>query len=283
MRAMRSVLKRQLRRAFELGQLEVHYQPKFRLTSGALQGVEALLRWQNTKGEWVAPATFVPLLEETGMIGDVGTWLFQRTAADAAYWRQCGQSVERIAINISPLQLRRPDFLTWVLAISRDWSSCGAQLDLELTESALLPDSAGLVDSMNALADANVHFALDDFGMGYSSIDLLMRLPVRYLKFERCFISRIVANRKAAALVEAIIRVAHQIGLETIAEGVETSEQLERLTTFGCDIAQGHHFSPALGRTELLEYLQRSADAPKPRKAYRRGRAKTAESFYATP
>lgn len=253
---MQSVLKRQLRRAFELGELQVHYQPKFYLTSGELQGVEALLRWCNSSGVWVAPTTFVPLLEETGMIDDVGAWLFQRTAADAAYWRDRGQYVGRIAINVSPLQLRKADFLGWVLTICDAWSSWGAQLDLELTESALLPDAGSMVDAMNALADADVRFALDDFGMGYSSLDLLMRLPVSYLKIDRSFVARMSTTGKAATLVEAIVRLAHEIGLETIAEGIETAEQLHRLQSLGCDVGQGHYFAPAMGREALLEYLQ---------------------------
>lgn len=258
---MKSMLKKQLQRAFELGELEVHYQPKFHLASGDLQGVEALLRWRTGGGKWIAPATFVPLLEETGLIDDVGIWLFQRAAADAAYWRCQGHNIERIAINVSPLQLRRAGFLDWVLSICSSWSDWGACLELELTESALLPDPQIMVGPMNALAAANVRFALDDFGMGYSSLDLLMQLPASYLKIDRSFISRMLTNGKAAALVEAIVRLAREIGLQTIAEGIETTEQLKQLQMLGCDIGQGHHFAPALGRDALVAYLK-SRSAP---------------------
>src|SRR5690606_10929376 len=158
---MQSMLKKQLQRAFQLGELQVHYQPKFHLATGGLHGVEALLRWRTVSGQWIAPATFVPVLEDTGLIDDVGIWLFQRTAADAAYWRCQGCDVGRVAINVSLLQLRRAGFLDWVLAISSSWSEWGASLELELTESSLLPDPAAMVEPMNALAAANVRFALD--------------------------------------------------------------------------------------------------------------------------
>jgi len=253
---MQSMLRKQLQRAFQLGELEVHYQPKFYLDSDALQGVEALLRWRTGSGQWIAPATFVPVLEDTGLIDDVGMWLFQRAAADAAFWRCQGHDVGHVAINVSPMQLRRAGFLEWVLAICSSWSEWGACLELELTESALLPDPESMVEPMNALAAANVRFALDDFGMGYSSLDLLMQLPASYLKIDRSFVSQMLTRPKAAAVVHAIVRLARETGLQTIAEGVETAEELQQLKSIGCDIAQGHYYSPALDRDMLLEYLR---------------------------
>lgn len=252
---MQSMLKRQLQRAFEIGELGVHYQPKFHLDSGRLQGVEALLRWQTGNGRWIGPAIFVPLLEETGLIDDVGMWLFQRAAADVAYWRCRGQHIGHVAINVSPLQLRRAGFLDWVLSISSSWSEWGAALQLELTESAILAEPAAMVEPMNALAAADVLFALDDFGMGYSSFDLLMQVPASYLKIDRSFIARMLENPKAATLVEVLVRLAHQMELQAIAEGVETASQLARLQALGCDIGQGHYFTPALDRDGLLDYL----------------------------
>lgn len=253
---MQSMLKKQLQRAFQLGELEVHYQPKFHLATGGLHGVEALLRWRTVSGQWIAPATFVPVLEDTGLIDDVGIWLFQRTAADAAYWRCQGCDVGRVAINVSPLQLRRAGFLDWVLAISSSWSEWGASLELELTESSLLPDPAAMVEPMNALAAANVRFALDDFGMGYSSLELLTQLPASYLKIDRKFVGQMLDNGKSAAVVKAIVRLARETGLETIAEGIETLAQLKQLQSIGCDIGQGHYFCAALDRDALLEFLR---------------------------
>lgn len=257
--AVKDTMERQLRKAFAQGHLQVHYQPKIRLADGTLQGVEALLRWRSDSG-WVAPSVFVPLLEDTGMILDVGTWLFQRTAADAVYWREQGTQIGSIAINVSALQLQKSGFLEWVLEIADDWRRCGASLQLELTESALLPEPQSMVAAMDALAAADVKFALDDFGMGYSSLDLLMQLPVSYVKIDRGFISRMGSHPKATTVVDAIIKLAHTLRLETIAEGIETKEQLEWLARLRCDVGQGHYFCGALDREQMLAWLRQHCD-----------------------
>jgi EAL domain-containing protein (putative c-di-GMP-specific phosphodiesterase class I) len=253
---MNRALRQQLQRAFERRELKVHYQPKFHLGTGELQGVEALLRWRTDAGSWIAPSAFVPVLEQTGMINEVGTWLFERAASDSAYWRSHGQSVVSVAINISPLQLREQGFLARVLSICRAWQASGAGLDLELTESALMPDSYDVVGALHALTAANVRIALDDFGTGYSSLSLLTRLPVRHLKIDRSFVAQLGVSRKTEVIVENIIRLGREIGLETIAEGIETEQQLGRLRELGCDIGQGYYFSPALSREDLLRRLQ---------------------------
>lgn len=252
---MQRALRQQLQFALERGELHVHYQPKLHLATGTLQGVEALLRWRTRGDEWIAPAVFIPVLEETGMINEVGAWLFQRAAEDSAYWQSRGHSLVPVAINVSPLQLRRKDFLTWLLSISGSWQALGTGLDIELTESALVPDLVNVVAAMEELAAANVRLALDDFGIGYSSMQLLTSLPVRHLKIDRSFVSQMSESRKARAVVEAIIRMGREIGVETIAEGIETEDQLARLRDLGCDIGQGYYFSPALGRDDLLDRL----------------------------
>lgn len=250
---MNAALRRQLQRALERHELKVHYQPKFHLFTGELQGVEALLRWRTRTGSWIEPSAFVPVLEETGMINEVGAWLFECAASDSAYWHSQGQLRVRVAINISPWQLREQGFLSWVLSICGAWQGTG--LDLELTESALLPDTYDVVGALDALTAANVRIALDDFGTGYSSLSLLTRLPVRHLKIDRSFVAQLGVSRKAEAIVEAVIRLGRKIGLETIAEGIETEQQLEGLRNLGCDIGQGYYFSPALSREDLLGSL----------------------------
>jgi len=252
---MNESLRQQLRCALERRELRVHYQPKFHLRTGELQGVEALLRWRTDSGVWVKPSAFVPILEQTGMINDVGAWLFECVASDCAYWLSQGQLNVRVAINVSPLQLREQGFLKWVLSICSAWQSAGTGLDLELTESALLPDTYDVVDALDELTAANVRIALDDFGTGYSSLSLLTRLPVRHLKIDRSFVAQLGVSRKGEAIVEAIIRLGREIGLETIAEGIETEQQLQRLHNMGCDIGQGYLFSPALSRENLLGRL----------------------------
>lgn len=264
---MHQVSRERLIRAFEERELRVHYQPKFQLDSGALRGAEALLRWCTPTGEWIAPTVFVPMLEETGLMDEVGAWLFEQVATDAAWWRGQGLDVGRIAINVSPLQLRSADFLPWVLNKCGAWNSQGTMLDIELTESALLSEPGHVAEAMEALVGANVRFALDDFGMGYSSLDLLMRLPVSYLKIDRSFVARMLSSCKAGALVEAIVRMGHEIGLEIIAEGIETAEQLQRLWELRCEIGQGHYFCAAMGRERLPAWLRARRWLPRLRPA----------------
>jgi EAL domain-containing protein (putative c-di-GMP-specific phosphodiesterase class I) len=253
---MHRARKERLRRALEGGEFQVHYQPKFQLENLELRGVEALLRWRTSSGTWIPPGTFIPMLEETALIGEVGAWVFERAAADAAWWRRRDLDVGRIGINVSPVQLRSDEFLPWVLRQSGEWTAQGTTIDIELTESAVLSEPERIARSMEVLAGANIRFALDDFGMGYSSLDLLMRLPVSYLKIDRSFVGSMLASHKAGALVEAIVRIGHELGLETIAEGIETSEQLQRLCDLDCALGQGHWFCPALPRETLLERLR---------------------------
>jgi len=262
---MHSRLRQALLRALERRQFKVHYQPKFHLSSGELQGVEALLRWRTDTGRWIAPSVFVPVLEQTGVINEVGAWLFECAAADSIYWNSHGQNVVRVAINISPTQLCERNFRTWLLSSCAAWQAGGAGLDLELTESALLPDSFDVIGALNLLSAANVRIALDDFGTGYSSLSLLTRLPVRDLKIDRSFVAQLGISRKAEVVVGAIIRLARDIGLGIIAEGIETEQQLEHLRDLGCDIGQGYYFSPALSREDLLSRLRQRPALRSPR------------------
>jgi EAL domain-containing protein (putative c-di-GMP-specific phosphodiesterase class I) len=263
---MHRTLKEKLRRAYEGGEFRVHYQPKFKLETLELRGVEALLRWRNSAGTTIPPTVFIPMLEESGLICEVGAWVFERVAVDAAWWRRHDLDIGRIGINVSPVQLGRDDFMPWVLQQSAAWSAHGTAIDIELTESAVLSKPAHIAEGMEMLAGADIGFALDDFGMGYSSLDLLMRLPVSYLKIDRSFIGSMLASHKAGALVEAIVRIGDEIGLKTIAEGIETAAQLKRLRELGCAQGQGHWFCPALPREALLEWL-RSRQIPKPPRA----------------
>lgn len=256
---MQLAYRTQLRRAFEQDEIHVHYQPKFHLRTGSLHGVEALLRWRTATGTSIPPANFVPMLEETGLIARVGTWLFARAAEDTGYWHSCGVDVVRVAINVSPLQLRCRNFRAWLLAMSGSWHQSGIGLDLELTESSLLPEADELAGLLESLVESRVRIALDDFGIGYSSLSLLAQLPVSYLKIDRSFIVAMMSSRKAAAVVRAIMRLGSEIGIETVAEGIETIDQLRWLQEQGCDIGQGHLFCQALGREELLAWLRTGA------------------------
>jgi len=253
---MQSAYVTQLRRAFSRHELQVHYQPKYDLATCAPCGVEALMRWRTASGSWISPSVFIPMLEESGLIQRAGTWLFERAAEDCDYWRACGQEISRVAINVSPLQLGCQNFRSWLLSICGAWSSSGTGLDIELTESSLLPESDDLMFSLHELVASKVRIALDDFGIGYSSLSLLTRLPVSCLKIDRSFVTQMHSSRKAAVVVETIIRLGQEMGLETVAEGIETAAQLHRLQELGCDIGQGHFFCAALERNALLGSLR---------------------------
>lgn len=245
----------ELRTAAREREFALHYQPKIRLDTGELEGVEALLRWRRGSGAWVSPADFTPMLERMGLIEEVGCWIFEQAAADCEYWRASGRCARRVAINVSPLQLRDSQSLASMHAACSGWQVPGTGLDLELTESALIEDSDELIAVLEELSAANVIIALDDFGCGYSSLSLLSRLPVRHLKIDRSFTAQLGINPRARPIVEAIIRLGRQLEMEIVAEGIETQEQLSLLRTLGCTIGQGFLFSPALRREDLLPLL----------------------------
>ena len=248
-------LEEELLTAVAQERLNVHYQPKFHLASGELQGVEALVRWRDSSGRWVSPSVFVPLLESMGLIERVGCWIFERAASDCEYWQVHGRCARRVAVNVSPLQLSRKESLSALLAICGEWPARDTALDIELTESAVLPDSPALIRAIDELSARNVIIALDDFGTGYSSLSLLNRLPVQHLKIDRSFVAQLTTNRRAVMIVEAVIKLAHALGMESIAEGVESKDQIEQLKDLGCDIVQGFFFSPAVSRDKLLRFL----------------------------
>lgn len=244
-----------MRSAVARRELALHYQPKFRLDTGELEGVEALLRWRRQSGAWVSPTAFMPLLERMGLIEEVGSWIFDRAAADCSYWRAKGRCARRVAINVSPLQLRDARALAAVRDTCSRWQVPDTGLDIELTESALIDYSDDLVDMLEQLSAANITIALDDFGCGYSSLSLLSRLPVRHLKIDRSFTSQLGLNPRAQPIVEAIIRLGQTLGMEIVAEGIETREQLLELQLLGCHIGQGFLFSRAVGRDQLMKLL----------------------------
>ncbi|AMN46951.1 hypothetical protein ACG33_07540 [Steroidobacter denitrificans] len=248
-------MKRELLEAVAERRLNLHYQPKFRLDSGELQGVEALLRWRSESGAWIAPAVFTPILERSGAIHEVCHWVFERAATDSAYWLQCGHDVRRIAINISPVQLRGRDGPLSILDLCTDWPAGKVQLDVELTESALIANNREVVDLFKRLSERNVIVALDDFGCGYSSLSLLADLPVDHLKIDRTFTSLLLCNRRVEKVVQAIVGLAHELGMKIVAEGIETIDQLNRVRALGIEIGQGFLFSRALDRESLLDFL----------------------------
>jgi diguanylate cyclase (GGDEF)-like protein/PAS domain S-box-containing protein len=257
--AARLALEHRLRGALDNQQYILYYQPKIHIASGHLEGVEALLRWKDPERGLVSPAEFLPILESTGMIVAVGEWAVQQAAADCRRWQAAGLRPVHIAVNCSPLQLRRRGFVEQVLQTLQGWGQDGWGIDLEITESLLIDPGSSEVHRLRALRDAGMRIAIDDFGTGYSSLSRLSDLPVDTLKIDRSFIMGLPGNRAAARLVPTIIGLARAFDLITVAEGVETREQLEFLARTGCDQSQGYLHARPMPAADLEPLLAQRA------------------------
>ncbi len=261
--ASRLTLENQLRLALERDEFVLHYQPKVNLASGELTGCEALLRWNDPRTGLVPPRRFIPILEETGLIYEVGRWALNEAIQDHRRWRSNGLRAVRIAVNVSALQLRNRGFLAQLKqAIGID-PQAAAGLELEITESLVMEDVRFSIASLRAIRALGVSIAIDDFGTGFSSLSYLARLPVDTLKIDRSFVIDMSMGPEGLALVSTIINLAHSLKLNVVAEGVETQEQSRLLRLLDCDEMQGYLFSKPVPR-EVFEstYLTPLAAAP---------------------
>jgi diguanylate cyclase (GGDEF)-like protein/PAS domain S-box-containing protein len=242
----RFTLEFHLHEALDKGEFVLHYQPKVNLLSGELTGAEALLRWNDPRTGLVPPTKFIPLLEETGLIYAVGLWVLQRAIDDYLRWRAAGLEVVRIAVNVSPLQLRNRGFIAELKqAISiNDYAAAG--LELEITEGVIMEDIGHSIASLRAIRSMGVSVAIDDFGTGFSSLSYLSKLPADTLKIDRSFVNDMTAGTAGRALVSTIIGLAHALELNVVAEGVETEEQANMLRLLNCDEMQGYLCSKPL-------------------------------------
>jgi diguanylate cyclase (GGDEF)-like protein/PAS domain S-box-containing protein len=241
-----------LRRALEHDEFVLHYQPKVDFKSGAITGFEALIRWNDpASGRQVPPMEFIPVLEETGLIVQVGDWALRQAARDQMRWRRAGIAAGhpdalRVAVNVSAMQLRRKDFVATVAEALRGGAgeeSGSPAIDLEVTESLLMEDFAGNVEKLRELSGMGVNVAIDDFGTGYSSLAYLARLPARALKIDRSFVITMLSDRNIMTVVTTIISLAHSLRLKVVAEGVDSEEQSRTLKLLRCDQMQGYLFS----------------------------------------
>jgi diguanylate cyclase (GGDEF)-like protein/PAS domain S-box-containing protein len=240
--AGRLTLENQLRQALDREQFVLHYQPKVNVETGQLAGAEALIRWNDPATGLVPPARFIPILEETGLIYEVGRWALHKAIADYLRWVHAGLAAVRIAVNVSPQQLRHRDFVADIkLAVSID-PVAAAGLELEITESMVMQDFKHNIVSLHSIRALGVCIAIDDFGTGFSSLSYLAKLPVDTLKIDRSFIIDMDEGHEGSALVETIISLAHALKLKVVAEGVEKSEQLAMLRSLHCDEFQGYLF-----------------------------------------
>ncbi|HEY8904674.1 MAG TPA: GGDEF domain-containing phosphodiesterase [Rhodoferax sp.] len=247
-------LESRLRTALDLDQFVLYYQPKVDLSSRKLTGVEALIRWNDPESGLIAPAHFIPILEETGLIYDVGRWALRQAREDSLRWRLAGLAPVRVAVNVSPLQLRHGGFVNEVRKVIGTDPLAAVDLELEITESVIMEDVNHSIDSLREIRAMGITIAIDDFGTGFSSLGYLAKLPVDTLKIDRSFVIDMTAGPQGLALVSTIISLAHALKLKVVAEGVETEEQARLLRLLNCDDMQGYLFSEPLPR-EALESL----------------------------
>ena len=258
--AERLTLESQLRQALDNGEFVLHYQPIMTLTTGRLTSAEALIRWNDPRTGLVAPGRFIPVLEETGLIYDVGRWALRQAIADYLHWRRAGLAALRVAVNVSPLQVRHRGFIAEIeQAIAID-PHAAAGLELELTENLIMEDVKNSIASLRAIRGMGVQIAIDDFGTGFSSLSYLSKLPVDTLKIDRSFVIDMTVTPEGLALVSTIINLAHSMKLNVVAEGVETGEQARLLRLLNCDEMQGYLLGKPVAR-ETFETMYLTAAA----------------------
>jgi diguanylate cyclase (GGDEF)-like protein len=253
--AQRQRLEDDLRGALASGQLSLAYQPLMRVADGRLLGFEALLRWTHPAAGPIAPSEFIPLMEELGLIHTVGEWVLNEACAQAVRWQRAGRSPIEIAVNVSGLQLADPGFAG---KVSRALTQSGLRpqdLVLELTESVLVYDDDDAMAQLVALKALGLRLALDDFGTGFSSMTSIARFPFDIIKLDRGFVQAAPSVHTAAAVMEAIMALATRLGMDTVAEGIETEAQLQYVSALGCNLVQGYLFSPPLSANEALTLL----------------------------
>ncbi|MES1993529.1 MAG: EAL domain-containing protein [Pseudomonadota bacterium] len=253
----RMALETRLRRALDQGEFMLHYQPQIDTDSGALNGLEALLRWFPKQGDGLGPAEFIPIAEESGLIIPIGQWVLEELCRQLIQWRRMGLSVVPMAFNLSPLQFRQADLRQVILSTLARAGLTGQEVELELTEGMLIDASTDTHATLTAFKDAGIAIAIDDFGTGYSALSYLKKFPIDKLKIDRSFIQEIAHQPVDAAIASTIINLAHSLNMRVVAEGVETQEQHYLLSNWGCDGVQGYHFSRPLPAEQILErYLQ---------------------------
>ncbi|MDF3935793.1 two-component system response regulator [Pseudomonas citronellolis] len=250
----RHLLERHLRRALETGVFEVFYQAKVEATARRIVGVEALIRWRDGDGRLVPPAEFIPLAEETGLIVPIGQQILLRACQDARAWSDAGHDLS-VSVNISAVQFRNESFVGQVAEILAQTRVEPQRVELEITEGVLASDRFGSRQTLAALRGLGVRIAIDDFGTGYSSLAYLKRFPIDVLKIDQSFVRDMLQDRSDSAIVEAIVKLGQALGLELVAEGVESAHQEQALVALGCPVMQGYLYCrpiPCADMTRLL-------------------------------
>jgi diguanylate cyclase (GGDEF)-like protein/PAS domain S-box-containing protein len=251
----RMELENDLRHALERDEFVLHYQPVLDLNRCRLTGVEALVRWRHPSGKLLSALDFIPLSEETGLIADIGAWVLREACLQGAAWHQmlddCDRADFKLAVNLSGRQVTAPDLIGTIKRALRDSGLPPSTLVLEMTESVMITSSQDTLALLRELKDLGIQLAIDDFGTGYSSLSYLSRFPVDLLKIDRSFVEKIATDAQSAELVQTIVQLGRSLDLQTVAEGIETSEQLGTLRRIGCSYGQGFLFSRPVPAEEI--------------------------------
>ena len=252
----RLLLENALRRAIATDQLSLHYQPQIDTRSGRTMGCEALVRWNDPAQGPISPARFIPVAEDSGLIIQLGDWVLREACRQQVRWSQAGLGEVCIAVNISALQFRRAEFVDSVVAILQETGASPSAIELEITESALMQPGEQLLERLHQLVGHGLSLALDDFGTGYSSLAYLKRLPIARLKVDQSFVADLPGDPEDAAVVTATLSMARDLGLEVVAEGVETQQQRAFLCERQCTLMQGYLFSRPLAADDFAGWLK---------------------------
>ena len=245
-----------LRHGLERGEFRIHYQPKIDITTGTITGVEALLRWQHPERGLIPPDRFIPLAEATGLIVPIGLWTLREVCERGKAWQSLDLPRFPIAVNLSATQFRQQDLVPQLAAILKSTGFDPKYLELEITESVVMQDPDKVVMKLEALRRMGIRLAIDDFGTGYSSLGYLKRFPINNLKVDRSFVRDLAHSSDDVAITRAVIAMAHSLGMNVIAEGVELKEQFDVLREEGCDEFQGWLCRPALAEEDLLHFIR---------------------------
>jgi diguanylate cyclase (GGDEF)-like protein/PAS domain S-box-containing protein len=257
----RMTMEHRLRAAVERQEFELHYQPKIDVRTRQIRGLEALIRWRDPDAGLVMPGAFLSLMESNGLIVPLGDWILRQAAADLRRWQAAGLAPGRVAVNISPVQLRRRAFADHLLDLVGEWRHENIGVDVEITEGVLIDDVSSAVSQLRLLRRSGIKVAIDDFGTGYSSLSRLAELPVDMLKIDRTFVNGLTSTGTGRNLAQTIIALGRAFDMTTVAEGVETAEQFETLALLGCDQSQGYLHSRPLSVSDIEPLIRAGGSA----------------------
>jgi len=268
----RLALETDLRRGLEREEFVLHYQPQVSIGTGEIVGMEALVRWQHPERGLVPPAEFLLVAEETGLIGPLDEWVLRTACAQNAAWQRAGHTPMPVAVNVSACQFQGGDLLDTVTQVLEETGMNPQYLQFEITEGAAMRDADSTITTLNQLRQMGIRIAIDDFGIGHSSLSYLSRFPIDVLKIDRSFVDDLSTDPNDAAIASTIIAMAKTLSLKVIAEGVETEDQLAFLKEQGCDEMQGFLFGEPVPAEEFEEFLKRDGRAAGARQALQANR-----------